>query len=338
LTELRFRAVRAKYSSATTAPGKPALRFKPRVLGISLLLMGIVASSIAVLPTLSVQGQLVGLVCLSPSSSGSCPAPPVTVTAPVGTQLMIGVLIQSSDSISGFDITMKANHTALVPAGISMTGSLLFGGTIIDECFGGVVKVGPRCSTTDGVDTLHLAAVGPSGFLTRSPTSGLLFTAVYNVTGTATTAINYQTGCSNSSVTGTTTCVVFSNGSIVGPAETVQTATYAVTPVPTFSIATGFGEITMGKGSSANLTLTLASLNGFAGNVALSTISNSTARHPPTFSTSPSSVTLVAGGSGTAFLLVTTRSNVDKITYFVTIAASSGSISESVLIQIFVIP
>src|SRR5207249_6967474 len=102
--------------------------------------------------------------CLAPSSAGSCPAPPVTITAPVGAQLMVGVLIQGSDLLSGFEITLNANHTSLVAAGVSMTGSLLSGGSIVLECLGGIIKIGSRCATTDTVGTLHLAAVGPPGF------------------------------------------------------------------------------------------------------------------------------------------------------------------------------
>src|SRR5260370_34357598 len=75
-----------------------------------------------------VKGQLVGLVCLSPSSVAQYPAPPVTVSSPVGTQMSVYVIIQGSDGLDGFDITLKANHTIIKPADASLTGSLLSGG------------------------------------------------------------------------------------------------------------------------------------------------------------------------------------------------------------------
>ncbi len=150
----------------------------------------------------------------------------------------MNVLVQGSDAFSGFDVTLKANHTILKPVNASIGGSLLSGGTIVVECIGGVLKKGPTCLSTDNSDTIHLVMVGPAGFLTTSPVTGLLFTATYNVTGTTTTPIGYQTGYSPSSVSGSTTCVLFLNGSLSFLQETVQGATYTQAPTPTFSIGT----------------------------------------------------------------------------------------------------
>jgi len=208
-----------------------------------LLLMFLLALTILSLsfPSIArVAAQPVGLVCLVPTSVSVCPAPPVTVTGPLGGQLMVTVIVQSSDLFNGFDITLFANHTIIKPASVNVTGSLLSGGTIFSECIGGVLKAGYSCSTADSADTLHLAMDGPLGFFTAAPTSGLLFTAVYNVTGAANAAIGYQTGCSQSSVSGTSTCVQFANGSILPVQETVQGATYTRTPSPTFSLEAAY--------------------------------------------------------------------------------------------------
>lgn len=311
----------------------PLYHFKIGRTILSILLIGVAASLIFGLPVSPVRGQLVGLVCLVPSGASACPAPPVTVSALVGSQLMVAVVVQGSDSFSGFDITLDANHTALVPAGVSLAGSLLSGGSIVVECLGGVLKAGPRCSSTDTVDTLEFAL---QSSLTFAPTTGLLFTGIYNVTGTATTPVGYQTGCSGSSVAGTTTCVIFANGSLSGPSESVQTATYTVAPSPTFTMESSRGEISLGKGQTGNSTLTLVSLNGFASNVALSIAFNSSARHPATFSTSPTTITLTDGGFSTAYFIVTTNKNTDKTTYNVTITATGGGVSDSILIPVTV--
>src|SRR2546425_3407631 len=135
---------------------------------------------------ISLKAQPVGLICLAPASATACPAPPVTVTGSVGSQLQVPVLVQGSDLFSGFDITLKTNHTILKPAGVSVTGSLLAGGSIVVECLGNVLKVGSTCTSTDTLDTLHLVFVGPLTPL--APVSGLLFTAIFNVTGTTSTA------------------------------------------------------------------------------------------------------------------------------------------------------
>ena len=306
-----------------------------RRLILTIVVVGLVTVLIFNIPVYPVRGQSVGLVCLAPSTANACPAAPVTMSASVGSQLTIAVLVQGSDSFNGFDITLKANHTSLNPAGASLAGSLLAGGSVNVECLGGYVAAGSSCSPTDTVDTLHFAVESFS--LTFPPTSGLLFTAVYNVTSSTTANIAYQTGCSVSSVSGTTTCVLFTNGSITAPLETVQNATYTVTPVPTFTLGASQGEMTFAKGLSDNLTLLLASLNGFAANVTFYLTVNPTARHPPSFSVSPLTASLSAGGSATALFLVSTRSNTDKLTYDVTISATGGGASGSLHIPVTII-
>src|SRR5947207_2568648 len=106
-----------------------------------------------------VRAQLVGLVCLAPTSVNQCPAPPVTVGAAVGSQLRVSVVLQGSDSVSGFDITLKANSSLLKPVDADASGSLMSGGSVIVKCIGGVLKQGSVCSPTDTTDTIHLVMV-----------------------------------------------------------------------------------------------------------------------------------------------------------------------------------
>jgi hypothetical protein len=253
--------------------------------------------------------------------------------------MSVYVIIQGSDGLSGFDITLKANHTIIKPADASLTGSLLSGGIIIDKCIGGILKSGPRCALTDTVDTLHFAAISALGSpLTFAPTTGLLFTAVYNVTGTINTTISFQTGCTQSSVNGTTTCVLIANGSLAPPFETVQTTTYTPAPTPTFTIGTSAAntEIGIRKGETGSSTIIVTSVNGFAGTVSLSTALTPTADHPPTISLSSSSVTLTNGGSATVVLTASARNNTTKLIYTVTVTGVAGSQSGSVGIQLIV--
>lgn len=308
-----------------------------RVGGLALtILLLIVASQLLGFPVSPVRGQLVGLVCLAPSGATACPAPPVTVSALVGSQLMVAIIVQGSDSFSGFDITLDANHTALVPTGVSLAGSLLSGGTILVECLGRALKAGPLCPSTDNVDTLEFGVVQSS--LTFAPTTGLLFTAIYNVTGTVATQISYQTGCSGSSVTGTTACVVFANGSLAVPMESVQTATYTVAPTPTFTLQSSQSAIFLGRSETGNLTITVASLNGFVGNVTFSMAFSPIAKRPPSFSIAPLAVSLSDGGFNTAYFIISTRNNTTKTTYNVMLTATGGSISDSIEISVIVLP
>ncbi len=308
---------------------------KNRLIPTAVLAVVMVASLLGTFMLPSANGQFVGLVCLTPASATACPAPPVTVTGSVGSQLMVPVLVQGSDVFNGFDITLKTNHTILIPAGVSLTGSLLSGGSVVLECVGTVLKAGPGCSSTDTSDTLHLVIVGP--LQATTPVIGLLFSAVFNITGSTSAVIGYQTGCAHSSVSGTSTCVLLSSGGLGIPMETVQGATYTVAPSPTFTMASFPGFLYVTKGSVGNTTITLTSLNGFTGNVALSIAVNSTAKHLPTFSISPSTVMLTAGGSSTALFNVSTKNNADRQAYNVTITATGGGVAESLRITVNVI-
>lgn len=285
-----------------------------------------------------VSGQLVGLVCLSPSSNPACPAPPVTVTSPVGTQMSVYVTVQGSGGLDGFDITLIANHTIIKPADASLTGSILSGGIIVNKCIGGVLKAGPICAATDTADTIHFAATAPLGSPdTAPPTTALLFTAIYNVTGTTAIPINFQIGCSRSSVSGTTACVLISNGTPFAVPETVQAASYTPAPTPTFAISTSQPQISLFKGETGNASLTLTSLNGFAGSVALSVSVTPSGKHAPLFSFTQGTVNLVSGGSSTSLFIVSTSHNTDRGLYTVTITATGGGASGSIQMPVSVI-
>ncbi len=177
--------------------------------------------------------------------------------------------------------------------------------------------------------------VGP---ITISLVTGLLFTAVYNVTGSADTRIGYQTGCPVSSVSGTDVCVLLANGTVAPVPENVQDATYTQLPTPTFILATDFLFHSVLKRSSTNIGLTLTSINGFQGPVSLSVSVAPIAKHPPAFSFSPSTVTLLSGGSTTSVLTVSAASNTTQDTYVVTVTGKGGAESASIQISVEVIP
>lgn len=247
-------------------------------------------------------GQLVGLICLSPSpSTGACPAPPVTISSPVGTQMSVSVIVQGSDSLNGFAIILKADHTIIKPAGANLAGSILSGGSIVSECIGGVLKAGYACSPTDTVDTIELAAIGPFNYVTFPGTTGLLFTAIYNVTGTTTTPLSFQTGCLGSGVIGTTICVFISNGTPFSDVESVQGANYVATPTPDFTITatpSNLGNVSPCFRHCPTVTVNVTSTGGFTGTVTLSASTPSGV----TASFNPNSVTVSSGGFATSTL------------------------------------
>src|SRR5467141_2079341 len=146
-----------------------------------------------------------GAICLqdpftnTPLPANPCPATAPTLNAPrptapqvAPTQIRMGVYISGSDAMNGFDVILSADPTVLKPAGIDLSGSVLaIGGnpSIVVECLSGILITGPTCTSSDSITTLHLGAQAPLGAISANPISGLMFTAIYNVTGATTRAI-----------------------------------------------------------------------------------------------------------------------------------------------------
>ncbi|OLB72205.1 hypothetical protein AUI06_01900 [archaeon 13_2_20CM_2_52_21] len=285
--------------------------------------------------TVIVSSSGVGVVCIVSSGATPCPFSPASITGTPGTQLRVSVFIQGSGALNGFDITLLADHTILRPAGIDLTGTVLPGPTtIIAECLGGVIVHGNVCSGS--ADTLELAAVGAPSQVTFPPTTGLLFTAIYNVTGTTSdTPIGYQTGCTSSSVSGTTTCVVIANGSTSPVPETVQTAIFSTNTTPDFVMTASPGAITITAGSSGLSTVSVTSSNGFSGTVSLNT---TVVTGNLTISINPVTVTIGAGQTATSTITISAFASTPPGTYSVSIAGLSGSLFHSVAISLTVNP
>ncbi len=300
--------------------------------------LGALILLVSLVPLPRANAQVVGLVCLAPTSVSQCPGIPVTITGTVGSQLSVSVFVQDSDSINGFDITLKVNSSILKPVDAYLSGSLLSGGSVLLKCIGLALKQGPVCSSTDTPDTIHFAVAGPVGFLTTFPSMGLLFTAVYNVTSSTSSALVFQTGCSQSSVSGTSMCVGLSNGTILPVPENVQTATYTQAPIPTLILTVDFANVAVGKRSSTNLTLTVFSINGLSGAVSISTSLSPSNKHPPSLLLSPPTVNLVSGGLATSILTITEPANTTTGIYFITVTAQSGTASGSIQIELQVNP
>jgi len=221
----------------------------------------------------------VGIVCIATGGAGSCPATPPLLNStnalPVH-QLRVAVVINSSAGLTGFDIIILADHNILKPAGVSLTGTVLVGTPVIlAECLSGVRVAGSACSSSVTVDTIELAATSSVGSPpTSPPTTGLLFTAIYNVTGTATNIpIGFQPGCSAGSASGF--CV-----SVSGPfgtvPETIQAAKF--TDVQYFDIQgydlnNPIGPIGLltdpQRTTDLSLGLNVTSINSFNGKVTL---------------------------------------------------------------------
>jgi hypothetical protein len=159
-----------------------------------------------------------GALCIADpttSPTSACSGPVQTFNGPLttpNTLLRVGVFVQGSGSLAAVTITLVTNHAVLNSFGVDFTGSLLSSAQPVYVCLG--AREGyPACSgTRDTIDTITVSA---SMTPTSSPISGLLFTAIYNITGPATNQpITFLTSpnCSNSSVPGTNYCLFLNSG------------------------------------------------------------------------------------------------------------------------------
>ena len=202
-----------------------------------------------------------------PWTNASSPVPP----QPSPTQIRVGVYVNDSDPMSVFEVTLIANHNILTPIDANFTGTVLVGPqSAVIKCIAGVLKIGTTCDPArDTVDTITFEVTGALGSFTPIHTTGLLFTAIYNITGhTPSTGIlvDFQTGCTNSSVPGGV-CILIGNGSTSLVPETAQNGQFNNnTPPPFISISTN--QTLIGPRTppySHNVTITATSQNGWPG-------------------------------------------------------------------------
>src|SRR5256712_3776405 len=114
--------------------------------------------------------------------------------------------------------------------------------------------------------------------------------------------------------------------------QTTVTVNIVTTNVGDFSMTASPSPMIVSRGSSAGSTISLTSLNGFAGAITLSTVVSPTSG--PRTSLSTSSVTLTSGGQGTSILNVRALHKTPIGGYTVTVTGTSGSLSHSITITV----
>lgn len=275
------------------------------------------------------------VICIAPDGASSCDETPSIVSGPSpspNSQLRVAVVLDGSppEPFYGFDITVLTNHTILKPAGFDLTGSILQDTLpVLVDCIGGVSKNRIVCSSTDTLDTLEIAAIG------RSPSlgyPGLLFTAVYNVTGVSPdTPILFQVGCTNTSVEGGA-CVTIASGTPFPITEGVQSGGFSNQPF--FALNASPALLSIQRSNSDFSTLTISGLNNFSGNITVSTKLSSTGL---TADVSPASLLLSPDfPNELSFVTLTVGNDVPPGNYSLTVAATSGVFSQSVILALTV--
>ena len=278
-----------------------------------------------------------GLVCVAPDGSTSCPStPPVLTTSLNSTQLRVAIFISNSTPINGFDIILVTNHAVLKPASVDLTGTVLLGTPItLVECVGGVLIHGNVCSSRDTVDTLELAAASALGMGdTVAPTTGLLFTAIYNIAGSnPNTPLAFQTGCSGTSVT-SGVCVTITNGSNTPNTEGAQGASFSNSPgVPSFAIDANPTALSVPQGGLSTSQIIVTSLNNFTGLVLL----NLTVVPPgPTPTLLFNSLLIPPNGQNSTTMDVNVGSTIANGKYNITVSGTSGPLTTFTTLNVMV--
>jgi hypothetical protein len=324
---------------------------------VVVLIIALLAAGIIIVPSVNnahAQGQT-GTVCITqpsdlPSACGAAPSPPtfnMTVTSP-NTLIRVAVYINDSEPMNGFDVVLLANHNYLTPVGFDLTGDVLssFSPTVFTECIG-TKSIKGICSSADTADTFELSALAVGTSLTGEPTTGILFTAIYNITGTTGPggiAVGFQqsSSCSGPDYsTSSNYCIAVTGSQApISDPETAQAATFNNSggSPPYVLLSSNAASNTTLAGGTVTLKVTARSEDSFpnlfstcssnAGQVSYST----TVSNPSlTASMTPSTATLAQGGNANSTLSVTVPSSPSADSYTITVYGLYCTYDSSVL-------
>ena len=250
-------------TSGSTPPGSYVLMVAGSPLGDTTT-----ATSIG----LTVNAQIVGLVCITLSTTAtSCPtSPPPIGPLTVGSTFSVGLFVQNSAPLGGWDIYVAADPAFLNPTSAAL-GTLITNPSLTSICINGVATSGScTVNTANGRGVVEVTTTEGSGLSDCNnppgPCSGMAFTITYNVVGsTPTTPIFYPsaTGCGPSSVSGTEVCVLLADNFGNPLPENIQGASVTQTVDPTTtSVSCTPSSLVLGDSTSCTATVTDTSSTG----------------------------------------------------------------------------
>src|SRR5437016_3061566 len=199
-----------------------------------------------------------GLVCITTSTTATnCPnSAPTIGPLTVGSTFAVGVFVNNSQAMGGFDIYVSVDRSFLNPTNAAL-GTLIASPTLTSICVNGVAQIG-SCTpnTANGPGVVEVNAIESSGSNECggiSPCSGMAFTITYQVVGaTPTTPLFFPSapGCDSgqSSVGGPTSdvCVTVDDSFGGTLPENIQRANVTVGPTITTSICASPVDLSTG--------------------------------------------------------------------------------------------
>ena len=274
-----------------------------------------------------VHAQLIGTVCIDNAASTTCPTTPPTLTGIVGENVTVSVNVQGSDNVAGLDVSVATNASILDPLSIDSSASLIH-----------QPRLDLASTVNSGTGVARFAAAA-MGYTNPAPATGNLFRVTYKVLSSSPAKIGFVPGCSGTSNDNLCVTVTGTNGitATLDP-ENVQIASFTGSATPDFVMTANPKSLTIRAGTSSTSTISLFSINGFAGTISLSATVSPLVKHGPTASVTIVSVTLGSGGSGSSTLKVSAGRNAPAGAYSITVTGVSGSISHTVLVTANVTP
>src|SRR5256712_13795072 len=138
-----------------------------------------------------------GIVCIAPPTSTQCPAPFTVGNVSVGSSFLIGVFIDNSQAMGGFDIYVSVDLTYLHPNSAAL-GTLIptAAQSLTSICVNGISQTG-SCTVgfANGPGVVEATTIDGSGNNEcggNAPCSGMAFTINYTVVAkTSNTSISY---------------------------------------------------------------------------------------------------------------------------------------------------
>ena len=304
------------------------------------LLISLALTVFLFVPSIPRAHAVTGLVCLTTAAANACPAsPPAFGPFTIGTNFSIGIFIQNSNAMAGFDIYVKSDPAVLTPTRASL-GPLIVNPSLTSTCVNGIAQTGScTVNTANGNGVVEVTTIESSGGNECggiSPCSGMAFFINYTVVASAaSTPLSYPAapGCAASSVSSPPNmCVLVADNVGTTIPENIQAATVIQSTSADFTITAVPNSLSLNAGSSAISNITLTSVNGLNGIVTLSTTPPPVCAACPTWGINGTMIQLHAGGTNSSTLIFSTISSTPIGRWIVNVTGTFGSTSHTVTV------